>query len=292
MAPDACTTDDLVVHDECAWYDAPLFTRRMLERAAALGADVRYGLPVDALIVAGDRVRGVVTGTRRWEADWVVNCAGTDAGRIADLAGTTLPLKQIPGLVGESGPLPGPRLGAILATPGVDLRPAPGGRVCSISWSVDAMLWSGDGLGEHSLEQELHHQGEQVLPALRQAGPASVRVGVRPVPDDGLPLVGTHAEVQGLYSVVSHSGVTLAPLLGELVADELTNDRQVPDLSPYRPTRDMAHSVQDESLRVMSGMISAEHRVPDDVQSASVSSLGTEEVEIRDLGMGGDRDRG
>lgn len=73
------------------------------------------------------------TGGRVWAAGHAVNCAGPDAGGIAALADVSLPLARIPGLVGESTPVPEARLGAILATPGVDLRPASGARVCSIS---------------------------------------------------------------------------------------------------------------------------------------------------------------
>ncbi|MFE7245610.1 hypothetical protein [Streptomyces sp. NPDC057580] len=83
--------------------------------------------------VRGQSSVGVRTGARVWEADHVVNCAGPDAGGIAALADVSLPLARIPGLVGESTPVPEARLGAILATPGVDLRPASGARVCSIS---------------------------------------------------------------------------------------------------------------------------------------------------------------
>lgn len=249
----ACAAEELVVHDRSAWYDAPLFVRHLLDHAALLGADIRYGLRATGLVRSGDRVIGVETGTRRWEADWVVNCAGADADRIARLAGASLPLTKIPGLVGESTPVPDAGLHAILATPGVDLRPAPGSRICSISWPVDAMLpsgaESGAGLG---LEDELHRRGQKILPALRAARLAGARLGVRPVPVDGLPLVGTSPEAANLYSVVTHSGVNLAPILGRLAAEEITSGRPSPDLAPYRPARDVAAEVQDESLQVMS----------------------------------------
>ncbi|MCT2594603.1 FAD-binding oxidoreductase [Streptomyces sp. N2-109] len=251
--PGACAAEELVVHDRSAWYDAPQFVRRLLDHAALLGADIRYGLKATGLIRSGDRVVGVETGARRWEADWVVNCAGADADRIARLAGTSLPLTEIPGLVGESTPVPEPGLHAILATPGVDLRPAPGSRICSISWPVDAMLPSGaEPGGDLGLEGELHRRGQEILPALRTARLAGARLGVRPVPVDGLPLVGTSPETAGLYTVVTHSGVNLAPVLGRLAAEEITSGRQNPALAPYRPTRDVAAGVQDESLQVMS----------------------------------------
>ncbi|GAA3228058.1 NAD(P)/FAD-dependent oxidoreductase [Nonomuraea helvata] len=245
--PAACTASELVVHDQSAWYDAPLFVQRLLDRAATLGADIRYGLRANALIRRGDTVTGVETGTRRWEADWVVNCTGPDADRVAALAGTDLPMNRIPGLVGESTPVPDLQLDAILATPEVDLRPAPGDRICSISWPVDALL---PAQSDDALAERLHAGGQRVLPALRTARLAGVRLGVRPVPADGLPLAGTHPGVPGLYHLVTHSGVNLAPELGRLAAQEIVNG-EGPDLAEYRVTRGAATSVQDESLTLM-----------------------------------------
>ncbi|GAA2076178.1 FAD-binding oxidoreductase [Streptomyces albiaxialis] len=250
--PAACRAGELVVHDEAAWYDAPLMARALLDRAAARGADIRYDTPVEDLLLDGGRVRGARARGQRFAADHVVNCAGPDAARIAALAGVRLPLRQIPGLVGESVPLPEPGLGAVLATPGVDLRPAPGGRVVAISWAADALLEPTPGT-DVPPEADLLARCAEVLPALRSGALAGVRVGVRPVPADGLPLAGAHPEAGGLYSLVTHSGVTLAPLLGELAARELTEGVALPDLEPYRPDRDTSRPVRDESLAVMSG---------------------------------------
>ena len=38
----------------------------------------------------------------------------------------------------------------------------------------------------------------------------------------------------GVYALLSHSGITLAPLLAELVARDLSGDAD-PRLDPYRP---------------------------------------------------------
>ncbi|NWF30072.1 FAD-binding oxidoreductase [Streptomyces sp. PKU-EA00015] len=267
VSPDACRADELVVHEHACWYDAPLFTRRLLDRAALGGADIRFGLRVTEVLRTGERITGVVAEGRRFDADWVVNCAGPDAGRIAALAGASLPLNRVPGLVGESTRLPEhDQLGAILATPGVDLRPAPDGRVVSISWPVDALLppdaeGAADTEGaadaarqaDPALEQELHRLGREVFTPLRAAGMAGVRLGVRPVPADGLPLVGCAEATPGLYTVVTHSGVTLAPALGLLAAREIVGGRACEELADYRPDRTPATDVLDESVQVMSG---------------------------------------
>jgi len=132
----------------------------------------------------------------------------------------------------------------------VDLRPAPGGRVCAISWPLDALLAPS---AEASVPPGIDLLGRcsAVLPAFRAL--SGTRIGVRPVPEDGLPLVGPHPGAPGLYTVTTHSGVTLAPLLGALAAREITGSRPVSELAPYRPDRDTSHPIRDESLAVMSG---------------------------------------
>ena len=59
----------------------------------------------------------------------------------------------------------------------------------------------------------------------------------RAMPADRLPIVGPLPWLEGLYLAVSHSGVTLAPALGRLVAKEVAD--QTPDglLAPFRPGR-------------------------------------------------------
>ena len=65
----------------------------------------------------------------------------------------------------------------------------------------------------------------------------AARLGVRPMPLDGYPLVGPHPELDGFYIVVTHSGITLGPVLGPMVAAEVTTGWPEPQLAPYRLER-------------------------------------------------------
>ena len=80
-------------------------------------------------------------------------------------------------------------------------------------------------------------QVAQYLPALVAARVEAARLGVRPMPPDGYPIVGPHPELPGFYGVVTHSGVTLGPVLGPLVAREVLTEQPEPVLSAYRPGR-------------------------------------------------------
>lgn len=58
-----------------------------------------------------------------------------------------------------------------------------------------------------------------------------------PYPPDAHPIVGWLPGLQNVYVAVTHSGATLGPYLGKLVAEEVLGERnQV--LEHYRPDRD------------------------------------------------------
>ena len=64
-----------------------------------------------------------------------------------------------------------------------------------------------------------------------------VTLGYRVMPQDEYPILGFAQACPNLYVAATHSGVTLAPLIGELAAVEILDGVQVRFLEPYRPQR-------------------------------------------------------
>jgi glycine/D-amino acid oxidase-like deaminating enzyme len=62
-------------------------------------------------------------------------------------------------------------------------------------------------------------------------------IATRPIPADGLPVVGRPNGKEGLYVAVMHSGVTLAPIIGRMAAEEILDGVTFEALAPYRPGR-------------------------------------------------------
>ena len=62
-----------------------------------------------------------------------------------------------------------------------------------------------------------------------------IRHGVRPMPSDSYPAIGRLDN--DVYVAVMHSGVTLAPLVGRLVANEIANGTEADMLKTFRPSR-------------------------------------------------------
>lgn len=236
--------------DEAA-VDTRPFVAHLLATARARGVHVRTGeaARVVAIDTAGGRVRGVrCAGGETVPADVAVCCAGWRTPAVAALAGAHVPL--VPGdAPGSEAPtllahlLPdagaGPPLTRMVLSPRLHARPLAGGRVYLEALDLN------DEVDQHTpadrvtaLARELHARARDMLPALaRAARLADARVCTRPLPPDDNSIVGRHAEAEGLYSVVTHSGMTLSLRLGELVAGELLTGREAPELAPYRPAR-------------------------------------------------------
>jgi D-amino-acid dehydrogenase len=65
-----------------------------------------------------------------------------------------------------------------------------------------------------------------------------VWVGPRPVSADGMPLIGA-TKVPGVFVAGGHGmwGVTLGPITGQLLAEEIVSGRRSPALSAFSPLR-------------------------------------------------------
>jgi glycine/D-amino acid oxidase-like deaminating enzyme len=65
----------------------------------------------------------------------------------------------------------------------------------------------------------------------------TVAVGLRPMPADGIPVVGYLPGVGGVYVCAMHPGVTLAAIVGRLASEELLDRRSSAALQPCRAER-------------------------------------------------------
>jgi glycine/D-amino acid oxidase-like deaminating enzyme len=223
------------------WIDAPLLIRNLLDEVQQQGGELRCGARVEMVRREAGRAAGVETDTgESFHAAWVINCAGPDADRVAAMAGVRLPMTRVPGLLLVTERIP-VRLRQVIHPPGPSFRPDAGGRLVMLTdWTPPGPpdgLSTAPSLPAPPEADGLLAQVARWLPAASAARVEAARLGVRPMPVDGYPIVGPHPELPGFYVVVTHSGITLGPVLGPLVAAELTTGRPEPLLAPYRPDR-------------------------------------------------------
>ena len=238
--PTGSTTDEVGVAAD-GYVDTDRFIAVHRSALLASGGAVRTGIRVRGLrrlgrriVVAGDGADSPV----ELMADTVVIAAGTGTARLASSIGADT--RRLGTATGPSGFLARVRLDhgltRIRSAHGLQLRPDGPGVLAAQSLTIEQQL----------LERGDHATVATVWPALRaELGSALgrqvpedalIRIdeAARPMSADGLPVVGWVAD--GVYALLTHSGVTLAPPLADLVARDLGTDAD-PRLDPYRPDR-------------------------------------------------------
>lgn len=221
-----------------AWVDGPGLAARLCEAAARLGATVRSGVEVTGIERDGERVIGArLADGVRIAAEWVVVAAGRWTDRVAALAGAEVPLAPTCGLLAVTSAVTA-GVGRVLHVPGMNFRPEPGGGLVLQSGATDATV-TAETPPDAGLPgcRELLERVQRFLPGAAGARIVEARVGVRPMPADGYSIVGPVRERPGLYVCVTHSGVTLSALFGEVVAGEITGGREDERLAEFRPAR-------------------------------------------------------
>jgi len=218
------------------WVDPVVYSHALLTEAKRLGAQIIQHLAVTAIRRQGSRVTGVTTadGTTH-DADVVVNATGRWADQAALPIDLRIPLAPSAGLMLFTPPL-AHGVQRVIFSPRVHIRPDGAGRL--LICRNDLEVTAGAQFDHRSPEVEgLLAAAREVLPLLSDVDAEALRVGVRAIPADQFPAVGPSPDSAGYYTVVTHSGVTLAPFLGEAAADEILNNTVRPELESFRPQR-------------------------------------------------------
>jgi glycine/D-amino acid oxidase-like deaminating enzyme len=155
---------------------------------------------------------------------------------VAEMVGRKLPLDVFPGLLVRVA-VPSEPLEHLMHTPRINVRPDGNGYVLLHHGSIDERLTEDFAGIEDPLCAELLERARSLLPALEEAEVVEARFGRRPVPADGHSCVGALSEIPGYYEAVTHSGVTLGPLIGSLLAREILTGDVDPLIAPFRPDR-------------------------------------------------------
>ena len=213
--------------------------RRLREVGCKIQADTEVvGFEQDAR----GRIQGVVTASGYEEVDAVVIATGTATTGVAALAGVNVPQAESPGVVIRTNPMP-----ALLRNVPVVYAPPlnDGRREIHLRQCADGRLMIGEGDQESLAEDDSQAHADDLLaracrylPGLAGAQAVAVPVGWRPMPLDGYPVMGFASGAPNMYVALTHSGVTLAPALSQLAAQEICGGTPADAvLGPYRPQR-------------------------------------------------------
>jgi glycine/D-amino acid oxidase-like deaminating enzyme len=223
------------------WVDLPSLISHLLQEFKALGGKivtdrgaasvlVENGKAVGARTTSGDEFKADATLLATGPA--VPEMAAKDGQRIDD--GTPLALLVQTKPVHHA-------LRAVLNTPRVAVRPAPGGTLSiDADWAADEgirTLPDGAYEADGAVVEALLAEASKILEGNPKLEAASIGVGRKPIPGDGEPVVGALKAIPGYYVAFSHSGATLGLILGELLAYEMAGGAEHPMLAEFRPER-------------------------------------------------------
>ena len=232
-----------------AWLDAPRFARRLAGELRAMGSLVLEQCAAKELSVSDDGVvTGVVTEQGRLEATRVVVAAGADTPDIlgkftgVEANPTRFPINRVPGLLVTSPSTAPARLLRHITyfdvEPGeIHLRPAPNGGLRMGARETDG--WVAEDPSPERVRRaaiELLRRAKAVLPGFPGEAcidACDIAIGIRPVPHDGKSIAGPFPGAEGLYLIATHSGITLAPALGDLMAEAIANGVTPELLRPF-----------------------------------------------------------
>lgn len=233
LEPQVADAPARAVHSECEGALNPVAATDALMRAAARhGARHFLGCEVLGVETSGTRITGVKTGFGVVAADHVVVAAGIEAADVLATAGLNLPMDNRGGLVVHTAPV-APVLDHLILAPEIHFRQEADGRILVVE-DFTGLIAGDDPV---ALAADLLKRLKQRLPRIEGLEIGTVMLGMRPVPLDGYPAVGHMRGVDGLYLASMHSGITLAPIIGELAAGEILDGEPAGLLEPFRPTR-------------------------------------------------------
>lgn len=174
-------------------------------------------------------VTGVLTEHGRVGASHVVAAAGPWSKRVAEMVDVAIDLFPERGqiLITEGTEM-------ICPTPMSTVRQEPHGQFFLGVTNEDVGFdWS---ITDEGYRQIREHTAK-LVPATKDLKVVRQFAGLRPMPRDGLPILGPVDRVPGFYMAVSHSGITLSPMHGRVISDLIIEGETDVPIAEYDPLR-------------------------------------------------------
>jgi len=212
-------------------------TELLLSKAREYGAKIQYGTNVTQLQQEDSRLVGIHTSKGFLESDVVVMAAGTGIPELCAPLGCHVPVTSSPSILIQ------------MKTTNKLIRTLISNAQFEARQLTDHIMLAAEDYIDESEENGPEAVGKRAFDTLRrslkdgnQLELESIKVGMRPMPEDGYPIVGFHDHIKGLYLTVMHSAITLAPLIAHLAASEILDRESRSELDPCRLSRFSDHS--------------------------------------------------
>jgi glycine/D-amino acid oxidase-like deaminating enzyme len=222
------------------WVSLPHLVDFLMEEFHERGGRLVLNAGKASVVVDGGRAVGVqTTAGQTYDADAVLVACGAATPAVVAPLGVDIPNGSPVSMLVLTKPVEhGVR--SVMNTPRAAVRPNPGSTFAlDHDWYEEHITEHGDGSFSipDDVVQELADEASKLIAGNPELKPASWKIGYKPIPGDGEPVLGELGQVPGCFVAFTHSGATLGLVVGELLAGEiLTGDRH-PMLATFRPDR-------------------------------------------------------
>lgn len=228
--------------------NAPHFVRFMADQVRARGGTVYEDCAAQTLEVRDDgQVTDLVTEKATLHTERVLLAAGPGTPEVlSELTGydayaARFPLRKVPGLLLRTPPNSPHRLIRHVLYLSMDaeihMLPDFNGGLKIGADDTDGMVEADSALEHlHNVAAILLDRAKDYLPGFAGRDcldKCELTVGVRPFPEDGHSLAGALPGAKGLYLIATHSGITLAPTIGGLMAELIITGATPEMLKPF-----------------------------------------------------------
>ncbi|EJL20508.1 FAD-binding oxidoreductase [Brevibacillus sp. BC25] len=212
--------------------DPILTTKLLVQKAEENGANILFDTKVMQIITVGSKVVGVNTSNGFIESDVIVLATGTAIPELCKPLGFDVPVAPSPSILIRMKSKE-KLIHTLVSNSKFEARQLTDDTLLAAEDYIDESDQNGpEAVGKRAFEILQHNlKGGEKLEL------ESIKVGLRPMPEDGYPIVGFHDKIKGLYLTVMHSAVTLAPIFSRLAANEIINNVQMKELESCRLIR-------------------------------------------------------
>ena len=193
--------------------------------------EIREHAPAKSLLVEKDRVSGVATDEGPVHADNVIICAGAWTRGLLEPLGAAPDIEPVRGQMILFRARPG-LVSRIVLNAGRYLIPRRDGRILMGS----TLEYAGfDKTTTRDAQEELCRAARSLFPKLAHYPVEHHWAGLRPGSPAGIPFIGAHPHLDGLYINTGHfrNGVVMAPASARLLADTLLKREPIVPAAPY-----------------------------------------------------------
>ncbi|WP_337268309.1 NAD(P)/FAD-dependent oxidoreductase [Oryzifoliimicrobium ureilyticus] len=240
LNPARVTPQGAIFNPGEGWVDLPSLVKFLAEEFKKAGGKLVTDQGSAKVVVENGRAVGAETiQGERFSVDAVLIATGAAVPKMAGELNQPIKDGTPIALLVATKPLQHP-LEAVLNTPRVAVRPAPGGSFfIDADWAADEVETRDDGSYhvKQSTVDGLLAEASKILDGNPRLQVEWYRAGPKPIPGDGEPVVGVLPSVKNCHVAFSHSGATLGLIIGELTAYEMATGLRHPMLATFRPER-------------------------------------------------------